>query len=114
MIAGAAALAFSLPSAAEAQSYGAVIQDLNLRSGPSTGYRVLAVMPGGAPVSVHHCTGGWCQVTFGGRTGWASQRYLDLRVAYAPRPPAQAWRPRPSIGFEFHVGPRPHYHDWGS
>lgn len=49
-----------------------VTTDLNVRSGPGTGYPVISSIPTGASVNVGRCTGSWCQV--GG--GWASARYL--------------------------------------
>jgi uncharacterized protein YraI len=50
--------------------------DLNLRSGPGTGYRVIDTMPAGSYVDVLGCTGSWCQVQFAGVTGYASASYL--------------------------------------
>ncbi|MEZ4389790.1 MAG: SH3 domain-containing protein [Polyangiales bacterium] len=59
---------------------------LNLRSGPSTGYRVVDVMSCGesarvvaAPVS------GWWQVNYQGTTGWASSTYLQTDATFNPR-----------------------------
>lgn len=107
LAAGAAAFALALPTGAEAQT---VTNDLNLRAGPGTAHGVVAVMPAGANVTVHQCSGGWCQVTYAGRSGWASQRFIDMRVAAAPR----ARTAGPRIGFEFHAGPAPRHHwrDW--
>jgi uncharacterized protein YraI len=76
-------------------------------------------MPAGASVTIHQCSGGWCQVTYAGSSGWASQRYLDMQVAYAPGDTWVAggepvWGGAPTAGFEVHVGPGPYYRDWGS
>ena len=48
-----------------------VTGDLNLRSGPGTGYRVIDTMPAGSYVDVIGCTGAWCRVRQGafGRAG---------------------------------------------
>lgn len=106
LIAGAAAFAFALPTGAEAQT---ITTELNLRAGPGTGHGVIAVMPAGAAVSLHECGGGWCQLTYAGRTGWASQRYIDMRVAAAPRARVAG----PQVGFQFHAGPTPRrWHSW--
>lgn len=59
-----------------------VTSDLNLRTGPSTGYRVVTAMPDGAIVDVSGCTRGynWCRVDWNGYRGWASSHYLAQRV----------------------------------
>lgn len=110
LIAGAAAIALALPGAAAADTFAATTTELNLRGGPGTAHGVIAVMPAGSPVTIHQCGGGWCQLTFANRTGWASQRYLDMRVAAAPR---TGWRAGPRVGFEVYAGtPRHHWRDW--
>lgn len=106
LIAGAAAAALSVPTGAAAQSMSTVISDLNLRAGPGSGHARIVVMPAGVPVSLHHCSGGWCQVTYAGYTGWASQRYLSISVAVAPQP-TPGWTAGPVGGFEFHAGALP-------
>jgi len=58
---------------------------LNLRSGPSTSYSIVGVMPNGATVTTldnPSCdSGGWYRVSWSGVTGWASGSYL---VVYTP------------------------------
>jgi uncharacterized protein YraI len=98
--------------------------DLNVRSGPGTGYRVVGVIPEGATVDAGGCSGSWCQVTFAGGSGWASANYLQFGGAagYAAAPPAVVyeqpyydyyddyWDYGPSVGFGVgFVGPR-YYH----
>jgi uncharacterized protein YraI len=92
-----------------------VTGDLNLRSGPGTGYRVVDVMPEGAYVNVLGCTGSWCEVAFRGITGYASASYLGGGgEAYAAAPPVYVAPPiyrrpyyaRPAVGFGFGFGPR--------
>lgn len=76
LLLGTAGIAAAAPAIVES--------DLNLRAGPSTGYGVVAVMPGGASVDVLNCTGSWCRVGFGGTVGYASRSYLDVGgAAYA-------------------------------
>ena len=51
---------------------------LNLRTGPSTGYGVILVMPNGAWVTLTGASqNGFFGVTYAGSTGWASADYLD-------------------------------------
>jgi len=51
--------------------------NLNLRTGPGTGYTILAVMPKGSAVTVLSTSGGWSRVTYSGKTGYASASYLS-------------------------------------
>ncbi len=55
---------------------------LNLRTGPSTSYSIIAVMPQGATVTTMDnpsCPSGtWYKVSWGGVTGWASGSYFNL------------------------------------
>jgi len=69
---------FAVISAGAALAYPAsVMVDLNLRSGPGTGYGIVATMPAGAIVDVQNClSNGWCQVSFSGGLGYASGNYL--------------------------------------
>ena len=53
------------------------VTNLNMRSGPGTGYQVLRVIPAGAPVAVLGCDGRWCQVNYAGRIGYANGSYLS-------------------------------------
>jgi uncharacterized protein YraI len=75
------ALAFSvgLLTATGAMAASALVTtDLNVRTGPSTGYPPVGVLPNGAIVDVVGCTSGysWCRVNYGGLDGWASSAYL--------------------------------------
>ncbi len=93
-------------------SAATVTNDLNLRSGPGTGYRVIDTMPAGAHVNVIGCTGNWCRVNWRGRVGYASSSYLGGGGAYAYDPVYAA--PPPVVRFGFGVGPRWHNdrHHW--
>jgi uncharacterized protein YraI len=59
-----------------------VTTDLNMRTGPGTGYPVITAMPDGAIVNVRGCTSGysWCRVDWRGRDGWASANYLAMQT----------------------------------
>lgn len=78
-----AILSLGLFAATAAQAANAIVTtDLNLRSGPGTRYPVIAGIPNRVSVEVRGCMPGynWCQVSFGGLYGWASSRYLAMRV----------------------------------
>lgn len=62
-----------------------VTTDLNLRAGASTYAPVIIVLPVGATVETHDCSGGWCAVSWRGYEGYASASYLDA-PGYAPAP----------------------------
>jgi uncharacterized protein YraI len=72
---------------------------------------VITSMPRGAQVQVHQCPTSWCQVSYGGATGWASHRYLSTGVAVQPRTRTYAVAPQPQVRFGIDVGPR--YRDFG-
>jgi uncharacterized protein YraI len=108
LVAGATAIGMALPTIAAAQTLAQVTTDLNLRTGPGSNHAVIGAMPRGAQVHVHQCPGSWCQVTYGGTTGWASQRYLSTGVAMQPRIYAA---PQPQVRFGLNIGPS--YRDVG-
>ncbi|WP_273725373.1 SH3 domain-containing protein [Brucella gallinifaecis] len=77
-----ALIALGVISAGAAHAANAIVTtNLNVRTGPGTGYASLGSIPSRAPVNVQGCTSGygWCQVNYGGLTGWASSRYLAMR-----------------------------------
>lgn len=61
---------------------------LNLRSGPSTKYSVLAVLPYGQVVNTISRSGSWTQVQAGNLTGYVSSRYLSTKGTTATKPPS--------------------------
>ncbi|MCF4099036.1 SH3 domain-containing protein [Maritalea mediterranea] len=52
---------------------------LNVRSGPSTDYRVVDTLYAGEEVNVERCSSSrnWCYITHTGPDGWVSARYLN-------------------------------------
>ncbi len=70
-----AALGFSLVGMAAAQAAQSTVS-LNVRSGPSTNYRVVDVLYEGENVDVERCQSGWCQINHSGPDGWVSASYL--------------------------------------
>lgn len=64
-------------TAAPVQTTQTTTYAVNFRSGPSTGYSILQVVPQGAKVTVVAASsGGWTKVTFNGKTGYISSDYL--------------------------------------
>jgi uncharacterized protein YraI len=83
-----AALAFGLGLASTAYaSPGRSTNDVNMRTGPSTKYHVVRVVPAGAGVHINGCLQGrtWCDVSYAGHRGWVSSRYLQ-HTAYRNGP----------------------------
>jgi uncharacterized protein YraI len=76
ILGAAAILAASVGYAAAVPAV--VATDLNVRSGPGTGFPVIASLPRGSTVEVIGCDGSWCQIAQG---GYASRRYLSLSAA---------------------------------
>lgn len=118
LLASLAALsaACALPAVASAAP-AQVTANVNLRTGPSTQYYPILVLPAGVRVEVYGCLAGytWCDVSWGGNRGWISSRYLSTFYygpSYRPRPA----RPVPSVTFSFgywdnHYVGRPWYRD---
>jgi uncharacterized protein YraI len=83
LLAGASGAAWAVPAIVET--------DLNVRSGPSTGYPVLDTMPAGATVDVVACYSGWCEIVWDGFGGFASRAYLAITSGVTViEPPAGA------------------------
>lgn len=63
------------------QANAVASDDVNLRSGPGTGYGVLAVVPRGSRLGLTgQRSGGFVAVTFGGRQGWVSADFVGSDV----------------------------------
>ncbi len=92
------------PALAEAAE-GYATANVNMRSGPSTAYPAVTVIPAGSPVEIHGCLADvpWCDVSFYNGRGWVAGRYVQTiyqqnRVYVEPR----YYRPLgiPTITFE--------------
>lgn len=71
---------------------------LNLRSGPGTGYSVLAVMPYGSSLSLtSDSSNGFVGANYNGTTGYAFAEYLSTGSTPAPDP-APEQEPEPETG----------------
>jgi uncharacterized protein YraI len=65
-------------------SAATVTNDLNIRSGPGTGYRVIGTLPAGTEVALLSCTGSWCRVNSSEGTGYVSANYVSGANAAEP------------------------------
>lgn len=92
----ATAMVVFLPAAQAAP--GVVTSNVNVRSGPGTGYAVVDTVRSGQPVDVQQCEGSWCYISKPGPDGWVSANYLSS--GGRPVNPSQ-----PGISFGFTVGP---------
>lgn len=80
------------PAMAEAATQGFATANVNMRSGPSTAYPAVVVIPNGEPLTIHGCLSDtpWCDVSFSYGRGWVAGRYVQAiyrqnRVYVEPR-----------------------------
>lgn len=95
----AALLCALLPvSAAFADSATVNGSDVNLRSGPGTGYDIIDCLPKGAEVEVIDCSNSaWYAIRYDGQEGFMSSRYLTL--AEPEQPAEQPQSAEGSVGY---------------
>ncbi|MDK1488933.1 SH3 domain-containing protein [Sinorhizobium sp. 7-81] len=96
---------FLVPAVAQAAG-GFATANVNMRSGPSTRYPAVTVIPAGESVEIHGCLADlpWCDVSFYGGRGWVAGRYVQAvyrsnRVYLEP----EYYRPLgiPTVVFQF-------------
>ncbi len=77
-IAALAMSAGALPAVAEAATAFSTA-NVNMRSGPSTRYPAVIVVPSGSRVNIQGClsSANWCDVSYAGYRGWVSGSYLQ-------------------------------------
>jgi uncharacterized protein YraI len=86
----------------------ATTSTLNLRAGPSTGDRVLLVMPAGATVSLTgEVSNGFLRLTYQGTQGWAHGSYIGDAGAASPEDPGSgnAGSARTTSALNLRAGP---------
>ena len=91
----AAAIVVFLPAAQAAP--GVATSNVNVRSGPGTGYGVVDTLRRGQNVDVQRCQGSWCYVVKPGPDGWVSASYLS--AGGRPVNPSN-----PGLSFGFTIG----------
>jgi uncharacterized protein YgiM (DUF1202 family) len=77
-----AGLAVAAPAGAETAWVSDLVR-LNLRTGPGSGYRILASVETGDSVEILSRGEGWLEVRAEGKTGWVPEGFLQ------PEPPAR-------------------------
>ena len=55
-----------------------VASTVNLRAAPGTGSEIVAKIPGGSLVDASACDGGWCEIAWQDKRGFAIQTALDM------------------------------------
>jgi len=112
--AGVATMAVLATTIAASAAPAVATGNVNVRSGPSTGFRVVDTLRRGERVDIQYCRGSWCYVEKRGPDGWVSANYLSSgRPGWGndwddrwerPRPPH--WD-RPNYPRPPHWNPRP-------
>lgn len=74
---GLATLAIIATTAAASAAPAVATGNVNVRSGPGTGYGVVDTLRRGEQVDVQYCRGSWCFVEKRGPDGWVSANYLS-------------------------------------
>lgn len=100
--AGLATLALIATTAIASAAPAVVTGNVNVRSGPGTGYAVVDTLRRGERVDIQQCRGSWCYIEKRGPDGWVSANYLSSggRPGWddnweRPRPRPPHWRPAP-------------------
>ncbi|MCP8883883.1 SH3 domain-containing protein [Devosia sp. XJ19-1] len=122
---GLATLAVIATTMAASAAPAVATGNVNVRTGPGTGYRVVDTLRRGEPVNVQQCRGSWCYVEKRGPDGWVSANYLSTGRPHwddrwdndwdngwdngwerprPPRPPHWNPRPRPQPTYPGHSG----------
>jgi uncharacterized protein YraI len=78
-----------------------VTSTVNLRAAPGTGSEIVAKIPGGSLVDASACDGGWCEIAWQDKRGYAIQSVLDMsgrlpQQRAAASAPAYRQGPEPS------------------
>lgn len=82
LCAGAFAL---LLAGSAAAAPGTALTTVNLRAEANTTSEILGKIPGGSRIDVAECNGGWCAVSWAGKSGFAIQTALDTTGRARPR-----------------------------
>ncbi len=118
-----ATLAVLATTVAAAAAPAIATGNVNVRSGPGTGYGVVDALRRGERVDIQYCRGSWCFVQKRGPDGWVSANYLSSGGGWdddyydptpsrppqwTPRPPRPPhWNPNPGRPPHWNPGPPP-------
>ncbi len=72
---------------------GKTTVNLNMRTGAGTSNGIILTIPKGGSVTVHSTSNGWSNVTYNGKKGWVSAKYLSTVTAPAPVTPTTPTAP---------------------
>jgi len=97
--AGLAAVVFAGTAAAAWAAPASATVNVNVRSGPGTGYRVVDTLRRGELVDVVGCQGNWCRVVKPGPDGWVSASYLSSGGYYRRDDDYRPRQRRPRVHF---------------
>src|SRR6266581_3366514 len=88
-----------------------IASTVNLRAAPGTGSDIVAKIPGGSLVDAGACDGGWCEISWQDKKGFAIQTAIDIsgRVPQqraAAAGPAYRQGPQVAAGPGYRQGPQ--------
>ncbi len=105
--AGLAAVVLALSAGATLAAVA--VTSVNVRSGPSIGFKAVDTLFPGEPVAVVERDGGWCAIEKAGPDGWVACRYLvgtwaNFRVIDSPDVNLRFRTPRPTMWWGLNPG----------
>ena len=112
LTAGLATLGILVTTMAASAAPAVATGNVNVRTGPGTGYGVVDTLRRGEQVDVQYCRGSWCYIEKRGPDGWVSANYLSYGGGWN-NPPPPVWtppRPQPPVW----TPPRPQPPHWGN
>lgn len=100
--AGLGLLAVAATPAFAAPVSGFVTANVNERSGPSTSYPPIVVIPAGSRITIYGCLSddSWCDISWRNNRGWMSSKYLQASYQ-SRRVPIRNYSGIPFITFNF-------------
>lgn len=104
-----------MPAAAALAKPAYVPSTVNLRAAAGTDKEILGKIPSGSLIDVGDCSGGWCAVTWQGKSGFAIETAIDLsgrvpsrqtarRRYYVEEPPIYYQVPPPPVAYGPYFG----------
>jgi len=101
-LAGFGLLALSATPALAAMISGYTTANVNQRSGPSTAYPPITVIPANSAITIYGCLqdDSWCDISWGANRGWMSSAYLQAKYQ-SHRIPVRGYSAIPFITFNF-------------